>query len=410
MRNPVVFLFLALLFVPFVCLRAQEPIIVDHSCTNLPTVPDEWVAIAKDSLHIAYGHTSHGSQVADGMTGLVTFTGGCGGPQFAWNNGGSGGALDLHDYAMAGDCGYYPQWVNETRAYLDDPAHGDVNVIIWSWCGQHSDYTEQDMIDKYLAPMTQLELDYSDVMFVYMTGHLNYWSMTNTNARNQQIRDYCIANNKILYDFAHIESHNPDGAYFPYANDDCGYWDEFGVYQGNWAEEWQSGHVEGVEWYNCNCAHSRPLNGNQKAYAAWWLWARLAGWPGISLAANRESISASAGGAFQFDLDAGTRYAGRDYILFGSLSGTDPGTPLPGGLFTIPLNRDWFTDLLITRLGWPNYQGFYGTLDSAGEAVAQTNAPAGGLSNLVGSTMSFAFGVNNPWDFASTAVDIVIDP
>jgi hypothetical protein len=27
-------------------------------------------------------------------------------------------------------------------------------------------------------------------------------------------------------------------------------------------------------------AHSQPLNGNLKAYSAWWLWARLAGWPG----------------------------------------------------------------------------------------------------------------------------------
>jgi hypothetical protein len=25
-------------------------------------------------------------------------------------------------------------------------------------------------------------------------------------------------------------------------------------------------------------SHSQPLNANQKAYAAWWLWARLAGW------------------------------------------------------------------------------------------------------------------------------------
>jgi len=400
----------ALLFVPFAASRAQEPIIVDHTCTHLPTVPDDWVDIAKDTLHIAYGHTSHGSQVTEGMNGLVTFTGGCGGPQFEWNNGGSGGALDLHDYAMAGDCGYYPQWVNETRAYLDDPSHADVNVIIWSWCGQHSGYSQQDMIDRYLAPMTQLELDYPNVMFVYMTGHLNYWSMANTNARNQQIRDYCIANNKILYDFAHIESYDPDGTYYPYANDDCGYWDEYGNYQGNWAENWQSTHVEGVDWYNCSCAHSRPLNGNQKAYAAWWLWARLAGWPGISLEANRETISAAAGGAFQFDLDGGDGYAGRSYVLFGTLSGTDPGTLLPGGQFTIPLNRDWFTDLLIARLSWPSYQGFYGTLNSGGCAIAQTSAPAGALTNLVGSTMSFAFGVNNPWDFASTAVDIAVEP
>jgi len=276
--------FPAALFFPSVLVlaasAADEPIIVDHSCTDLPSVPSQWIDAAKSDLHIAYGHTSHGSQITSGMTGLVGFTGGCGGPQFAWNNGGTGGALDLHDYAMAGDVGYYPQWVDETRDYLDDPANSDVNVIIWSWCGQVSIYSAQDMIDRYLAPMTQLELDYPDVKFVYMTGHLNYWYMANTNARNQQIRDYCLANDKILFDFAHIESYDPDGAYFQYANDDCSYWNSGGSLLGNWAVEWQNNHVEGVDWYQCSSAHSQPLNANQKAYAAWWLWARLAGWDG----------------------------------------------------------------------------------------------------------------------------------
>jgi len=259
---------------------AADEIIVDHSCTDLSAVPSAWIDAAKANLHIAYGHTSHGSQVTNGMTGLVGFTGGCGGPQFDWNNGGSGGALDLHHYAMGGDVGYYPQWVDNTRAYLDDPSNSDVNVIIWSWCGQVSTYSQQDMIDRYLAPMTQLEIDYPDVSFVYMTGHLNYWSMANTNARNQQIRDYCIANDKILYDFAHIESFDPDGVFYEFANDDCSYWDASGNPQGNWAVNWQNSHVQDVDWYDCYSAHSQPLNANQKAYAAWWLWARLAGWSG----------------------------------------------------------------------------------------------------------------------------------
>ncbi len=49
---------------------------------------------------------------------------------------------------------------------------------------------------------------------------------------------------------------------------------------GNWAMEWQDSHTEGVYWYYCSPAHTQPLNGNLKAYAAWWLWARLAGWAG----------------------------------------------------------------------------------------------------------------------------------
>lgn len=274
------FIFFLIFLQHIISVPAQT--IINHSSTDLSIVPGEWISTAKNDLHIAYGHTSHGSQVTDGMSGLVTFTGGIGGPQFDWNNGGYNGALDLHDYAMGGDCGYYPDWVNNTRAYLDDPANADVNVIIWSWCGQISTYSEQDLIDKYINPMVQLENDYPGVKFVYMTGHLYFDLYENTTLRNQQLRDFCLANDKILYDFADIESYDPDGIYYPYANDNCDYYENTdpSSYQGNWAINWQNSHVEGVDWYNCGSAHSQPLNANRKAYAAWHLWARLAGWSG----------------------------------------------------------------------------------------------------------------------------------
>ena len=259
----------------------QCQIIADHTSIDLTEIPDEWINTAKENLHIAYGHTSHGSQLTTGMTGLVGFTGGIGGPQYSWNNGGTGGALDLHDYAMGGDCGYYPQWVNNTIVYLSDPSNSDVNVIIWSWCGQISNLTSSQLIENYINPMIQLEIDYPNVSFVYMTGHLNYGSMENTNARNQQLSDFCNANNKILFDFADIESYDPDGNYYAFANDNCDYYDgESGSILGNWGQEWQNSHVEDVDWYNCTSAHSEPINANMKAYAAWHLWARIAGWDG----------------------------------------------------------------------------------------------------------------------------------
>lgn len=126
--------------------------------------------------------------------------------------------------------------------------------------------------------MSELELDYPNVMFVYMTGHTNGTGLDgNLHLRNRQIRDYCETNDKILYDFEDIESYDPDGVYFGdlYVTDSCDY--EGG---GNWAVEWQNSHTDGIDWYDCSSAHSEPLNANLKAYAAWWLWARLAGWDG----------------------------------------------------------------------------------------------------------------------------------
>jgi len=273
-------------------LSFSQGLIVDHKCTDIAKIPVEWINTAKTTLHIAYGHTSHGSQIIDGMSGLVSFTGGKGGPQFGWNNGGKNGALDLYDRAMDGDCGYYPQWVDNTRSFLDNPENSKTNVIIWSWCGQISNYNSTDLIYKYINPMVQLEKDYPKVRFVYMTGHLNYDQYDNTTARNKQLRDFCIANNKALFDFVDLECYDPDGVFYKYANDNCDYFDALASSPlGNWAQNWQNSHQEGVDWYNCNSAHSQSLNANQKAYAAWYLWASLAGWQQTTGQKELEQIS-----------------------------------------------------------------------------------------------------------------------
>ena len=123
----------------------------------------------------------------------------------------------------------------------------------------------------------------------------------NLNQRNEQIRQYCQANNKILYDFADIESYDPGGTYFGdlYPDDGCDY-DGDGelprVETGNWATEWQASHTEWVDWYTCGSAHSQPLNANQKAYAAWTLCTEIAAVPEPStLLLNLASLLALAG-------------------------------------------------------------------------------------------------------------------
>ena len=270
------------------------PLIIDHTCTDITLIPENAIINAKAELHIAYGHTSHGSQLTSGMRSLAAFAdaGGKGlnyeKKIFTWNHGGSDNALDLHDYAMGGDAGYYPKWVNNTRSYLKAKIHEHVNVIMWSWCGQvDSKYASGRLFSEYINPMSQLEQDYPHITFVYMTGHVDHWDDSNNKAANQIIRNYCKTNNKVLFDFADIESYDPDGNYYPFAHDNCDYYLSYkGRKLGNWAIEWQESHPVNVDWYRCSSAHSQPLNANQKAYAAWWLWTRLAGWSGPELSAD----------------------------------------------------------------------------------------------------------------------------
>lgn len=265
-----------------VCFGA--PILIDHRDTDITQLTESRINRAKSKLHIAYSHTSHGSQLTEGMSGLVDFANGGGRglrlPRniFAWNHGGRGGALDLHDYAMDGDVGYYPDWFRNTIVYLADPAHARVNVVVWSWCGQMTEkYREGTLAREYLRPMAELERRYPHVVFVYMTGHVDIWDDADNKAACRMIRNWCAAGNRVLYDFNDIEHYNPDGVYYPYVGDDCGIYDgPAGNETGNWATQWQNTHTEGVDWYDCESAHSQPLNANLKADAAWALWCKIA--------------------------------------------------------------------------------------------------------------------------------------
>ena len=48
-------------------MAASQPIIIDHTNTDITAIPQTWIESAKQSLHIAYGHTSHGSQLISGI-------------------------------------------------------------------------------------------------------------------------------------------------------------------------------------------------------------------------------------------------------------------------------------------------------------------------------------------------------
>ncbi len=285
-------LFLILLFAT-TSLIAQ-PIIIDHTCTNIYKIPTSYINDAKTNLHIGYGFTSHGSQIVTGMSGLVNFMNSKGYPEnlFKWNHSGSDGALHLYEGDGYGegdldhDAGYHPNWVNETREFLGTPndqghgiKHPETNVIMWAWCGQLSGYSSDDVNNLYINEMCQLESDYFGVTFVYMTGHSDGSGLEGTlHKNNQLIRNHCIQNDKVLFDYYDIECYDSDGNYYgdKHVRDDCSY------DGGNWAKEWQNSHTLGTDWYQCESAHSEPLNANLKAFAAWWMWARLAGWDGES--------------------------------------------------------------------------------------------------------------------------------
>jgi hypothetical protein len=135
----------------------------------------------------------------------------------------------------------------------------------------------------------------------------------------------------------------------------------------------------------------------------------------LTLWPDTYSFVLSEGCSITFYLDAGPEYAGRRYVLVGGVSGSYPGTVIPGGL-TVPINRDWFTDYILDHLNSPMFENFYGYLDGDGRATATLNVSGGGylLPGQPGDSGRdlkgiFAFTLLGPWDLVSNMVEIEVE-
>ena len=116
-----------------------------------------------------------------------------------------------------------------------------------------------------------------------------------------------------------------------------------------------------------------------------------------------------AGGTINFHLNADGVNAGRNYFILGSITGTNPGTPLPGNMVILPLNWDLFTNMVINLANTPVFTNFMGALDGTGKATAQMNV--GALPpGTAGLRMYFAFGLMSPYDFVSNPLAIQVVP
>ncbi|MCP4152288.1 MAG: hypothetical protein GY757_31410 [bacterium] len=214
------------------------------------------------------------------------------------------GQLDIHYRGAAGtdlshdsvDGDGHTGYFTGTVDYLD--SHPDVNVVMWSWCSIEGHNVQiyldnyQELIDLYKAGGSKGRTAANAVTFVFMTGYSRGYHgdtpeppyIRSPYQNHKRIVDYCEANGYFCLDYWSQDTyHYETDFYKPTENANTNIQHK----------EYFDTHEEGVHWFATRNyatgaikwpAHTDSLpqhiTSNRRAYGAWWIWARLAGWDG----------------------------------------------------------------------------------------------------------------------------------
>lgn len=131
-----------------------------------------------------------------------------------------------------------------------------------------------------------------------------------------------------------------------------------------------------------------------------------------TLKADVASLSLVEGGKQKLIIDAGKAYAGREYLVVGSASGTFPGTQWDS--LIVPLNYDIYSEALFALYRKPPCVSFSGHLDSQGRAYPEIALAGNSIKLVTGKTYYHAAIIYDAKktriDNATNAVELLVLP
>jgi hypothetical protein len=261
--------FLMILCLGIFQISFADPIIIDHNTNDLSQIPTYWINQVKNSIKVYYGHTSHGAQITNGLLDIEAQNSFYSVAIPGWYLPDEPGALCIYDRGDTYDPGDFFPTVPGVLS-----ANPGINVVMYGWCGQPGNAPGGDwqaLLNSYISTVNSLEQSYPNVKFVYMTGNAqeNDCSGCDRHRFNEALRSYCRQNNKVLFDFGDLDVWY-NGQLNTYV---CPSW---------CACAGQDIPREHPHWgggdYNNPCGHALEVSCVNKGNAAWWLFARIAGW------------------------------------------------------------------------------------------------------------------------------------
>ncbi len=242
----------------------SQGLIIDHHCLDLSKIPLNYIDSVKANIKMQHAHTSHGGQINCGLE-LIEANNPIYGMEIGYKY-----LPQVDDVLCIFDGqelvtyvapeGYWEdlegsQWTHNTLN--NNP---EINVSMWFWCTQPEYYTSEEM-QAYLDSISSFEEQFPNVQFVYTTStaEKNGFEGYSRYYKNNMIRQYCINNDKVLFDFADLDC---------WYNGEMNYY----IYNGDTIP------VEHSAFAGDSCGHTNTLSVHQKAKAVWWMLARLVGW------------------------------------------------------------------------------------------------------------------------------------